>query len=426
MIVYMVLLLLVILLVSVLNNNVEGFMLDEYPALAEGIKPPEGSCINLLVGKGWVDLDDDSPGAKERRSIIADMEVARVAQNMFSNTIHPNIHSCAFGKDVIDLYYNAKGSNIIDPETCEMRGVTIDGELIYHQLEKIDSSSPIHPKGCMIDLERTDQRSFEKLTEDAYKLKMYPELKEKNEYKQAVISLSQNNLALKEQFKKYRIKDSFGKASDISDYESERIANAECRDDYTPWNSAGDWTFNFLDRHSVKCRDGEVLGKFQLETLSSPNRTRYKYRCCKVDTEPIPKKIREEVKSSSTAFNDSLQWNTIALTSQPVECASGERRDMLRGFNLESQYIDSVTSKAKYNFDCVSHKPYGLVNKQIKTKCRKVTTPVKDNSTTFNALDKHHVECKDGEGISDFVLRTDGAGLYYEYTCCRPEIVADQ
>lgn len=429
---YMLLLLILIVIVALLNSNKEHFAIYEYPALSEGITPPLNSCINLLETKGWVNLNDESPKAKERRNIVADMEVSRIPQTLFSKTIHPNVDGCTLGEDVIDLYYNAKGRNIIDPNTCEMRGITADNEYVHHQLQRVDSSSPLNPKGCMINLEGIDKASFEKLLDDAYKLKMYPELKEKKEYREALITLSQQNMNLNNRLQTLNaetINNRRRRASErlsMGDYESERISG-NCRDEYTPWNDAGGWAFNFLDRHNVQCGDGEVVSKFQLESAYFPDRTRYKYRCCKIDSYPVPRKVRENVSRMATAFDNSQMWNTMGLTSHSVQCKKqGEKQGMLKRFQLEAQYINPIQSNAKYNFDCAAHEPYGLINKDIKTTCRKVQTPPNETAPTFNYLDRHDVKCNDGEGISDFVLRNDGTRFYYEYSCCKPEIVSSE
>lgn len=430
--VYMLMLLVLLLLVALLNPNIETFTWSEYPVISEGLKPPHNSCVNLLASKGWIDMKDKSLKAQERKSIIADMEITRIPQTLFSNTIHPNIDACTFGNDVMSLYYNAKGRNIIDPNTCEMRGITADNVYVNHQLEKISSHSPLNPKGCMINFEGMDKASFEKLVDDAYKLKMYPELKEKKEYRDALIALSENNTKLKNKMSlleaennRYNSRRNREKI-DLGDLDSESITGT-CRDAYTQWDEAGGWGFNFLDRHRVKCNDGEVLSKFKLETAYYPDRTRYKYRCCKIDTSPIPRKIKESSKVISTGFENSQMWNTMGLTSHSVKCQKeGEAQSMLKGFKLESQYVDIVKSNAKYDFECTAHQPYGLINKSIKTTCRKTKTPENDLGPTFNYLDRHDVQCNDGEGISDFALRTDGSRFYYDYTCCKPEIVSNE
>lgn len=430
--VYMLLLLVLLLLVALLNQNIENFTWSEYPVLSEGIKPPNNSCIDLLANKGWLDMNDKSLKTQERKNIIADMEITRIPQTLFSQTIHPNVDACTFGNDVINLYYNAKGRNIIDPNTCEMRGKTADNQYVYHQLQKVASFSPLNPKGCMINLETTDKDSFYELVDDAYQLKMYPDLKEKKEYKQALIDLHEKNLSLKNRLSLFQANTEMydmKRGKDLlesGELDMESLTQT-CRDVYTQWDDVGGWGFNFLDRHNVKCEDSEVLSKFKLETAYQPDRTRYKYRCCKIDTEPIPRKIREVTKPMSTGFADSQMWNTMSLTNHSIQCQKEKNsQSMLKGFKLESQYTDALKSNAKYNFECTTHLPYGLINKKIETTCRKEKTPANDQAPTFNYLDRHEVACKDGEGVSDFALRTDGARFYYEYSCCKPEIVDNE
>lgn len=424
--IHILMLLLIVIVVAIFNTNTEHFAQYEYPIISDGVTPPDHSCIKLVASKGWIDLNDKSAKAKERRSIIADMEIARIPQTVFSNTIHPNVGACTFGDDVMYLYNNMNGKNAIDPSSCEMRGITADNKYVYHKLKKVNDLSPITPKGCMIDLERFDKTSFNALLDDAYNLKMYPDIKEKKDYKEALDVLTEDNKKMRTEVDVMQSHCKIrGKAAISGINDSERI-QGDCRDIYTPWNKTGGWAFNYLDRHNIQCGPGEVLSKFKLESTYHPDKARYKYRCCKIDSYPVSRKIKENVSKTSTAFQNSQNWNTMGLTSHMLQCQKdGNYQGMIKRFQLESQYANSGKSDAKYDYECVTHTPYGLINKTIKTSCRKMRTRKNEFAPTFNYLDRHEVGCNDGEGINELALRADNAGIYYDYSCCRPEIVAN-
>lgn len=53
-----------------------------------------------------------------------------------------------------------------------------------------------------------------------------------------------------------------------------------CKDKVTPWNSQGNWGTPYLDRHDIKCDDGEKLSRVKLENDWKKKKIRFAYKCC--------------------------------------------------------------------------------------------------------------------------------------------------
>jgi len=392
----------------------------EYKDLTSGKAPPNGSCVNLAAQKGWINPNDESAETKARKEILADFEIARVPQDLFSTTIYPNLEACTIHNNVIDLYYNTKGQNIIDPNTCLMRGVTADDAVVYHQMKRIHDNDPLTPKGCLIDLSTMDRASFNQLVDDAYQLKKYPELRERKEYQKQLDSLLHQNQELQ---KRYDEAANQMKMSAAKNTNETNITGRVCEDRYTNWDTSGGWAFNYLDRHNVKCNNDEVLTKFKLESAYQPDKTRYKYRCCKVES-GSKDYAAMNTSAKTTPIQDALNWNTKGLESHPIDC---HETGTLQQFVLESRYDNkngcAKPPCAKYNYTCASFEPTGQNDKKVATKCRHVKTEMNQMEPTFNYLDRHEVACNDGEAINGFALKSDGKGkMMYEYSCCKPVI----
>ena len=59
-------------------------------------------------------------------------------------------------------------------------------------------------------------------------------------------------------------------------------ASNSCRDVTTEYNDQGDGNVIYLDRHDVKCNEGEYLSKFRLDVNDDDTlgKYRYEYKCC--------------------------------------------------------------------------------------------------------------------------------------------------
>ena len=56
-----------------------------------------------------------------------------------------------------------------------------------------------------------------------------------------------------------------------------------CRDVTTNYNDQGGGNVIYLDRHDVKCNEGEYLSKFRMDVddNDTTGKYRYEYKCCK-------------------------------------------------------------------------------------------------------------------------------------------------
>ncbi len=181
-----------------------------------------------------------------------------------------------------------------------------------------------------------------------------------------------------------------------------------CRTAYTNWSDAGGkWASDFLDRHQVQCGDYEVLNSVQLETNNKKRQQRYKYQCCNV-----PPNTRTKETSRVTDWNEPDKWNTYFLDRHNLDCGM----DFLKGFQLE---VSRKPEKIHYKYAC---------NALLSTKssCRDVQTPWNTESRETRYLDRHHVKCDPGEGLSRMQLQRDYKGNFrYEYKCCVPKVLPE-
>ena len=173
-----ILVILLMVVYDILNNCREGFSSIDY-ANVTAENPPRNNCLSLLVQKKWL-----SPKDKKRANIASDMQIARAIQSQYSSYVYPNIEACVLPESVFDLYTNNRGKNVIDAETCAVKGQAASGDLIFYGLEKVGPSSEIKPNGCMFDFSKsTGKAEFLRFLDDMYKLKHYPYEKEAKEYK---------------------------------------------------------------------------------------------------------------------------------------------------------------------------------------------------------------------------------------------------
>ena len=437
--IYIILFVILLILVACMTpSSIEKFISDDYIRISSGEYPTDGSCIQLAAEKGFINTKDTDQKTKERLSILADMEIARIEQTQFDSTVRPNVNACIFTDNAMNMYSTNLGKNKLDKSTCTLTGTTVNNQQVYHQLKPLGMKTNITPNGCMLDMDAITKPELDKFLDDAYHIKNYGDLKQIRDYENAMIELSKQNDDYKarteraeeinrqyaEQYKLIRTND--------------RISH-RCDTRYTCWQDVDDsWSYNFLDRHgghpperkecNLECKDDEVLNEFALEldTMSKPNKSRYKYRCCKMDSAPVPRKLEETKFEHKAPFQNSLRWDTMALVTQPISCGTPQDKEnvnMLKGFVLEPQYINQLESNSRYKTKCSAFNVNTIPNRKVITKCRDRRTRSQPSSKTFNVLSKHAVSCSDGEGITDVQFKSDGFNSYYTYSCCKPEMI---
>lgn len=379
--------------------------------------PENNSCLKLLYEKGWLSSSDTSHASNARKDVAADMEVARVPMALNNSVIYPDVNACVLGSERARIYRGLNADN------CVMRDVTAAGNAVYHQLTPVSNSSFVTPKGCMASLD--DKAGFMQFLDSAYQMKNYDSIKAQIDSNSAIVGLTNQNVALQNQYsqavdtaKLYKqqldqLKGQMG-ATGVDRVES------TCKNRFTDWNNVGDWSYNFLDRHDVKCGPGERLTQFQLQTGRTPAQARYQYTCCALDSTPVKGKVGEKVEPRATAFKDTMNWNTISLANHNVVCPGDS---VIKGFKLDSKYNGPMTSHARLSYSCGHYNVNALPGKRIQMQCRNATSMADTSGPRFDVLDSHNIKCEDDEALKAYALKSDGANFYYEYTCCKPTLV---
>ncbi|ABC32352.1 conserved hypothetical protein [Hahella chejuensis KCTC 2396] len=165
----------------------------------------------------------------------------------------------------------------------------------------------------------------------------------------------------------------------------------------------------YLDRHFVNCSnsDNGALQGFQLERDNSGKQIRYRFKC-----DSYKEVVNKEIKS--TAINDDGDGNSIYLDRHNVDCGYNP----VISFKLTRVGSDHI----KYDYICG--------DKELLS-----SKPIYERHTSYGAdgasdsnfgsslyLDRHNVDCPDGNFISAFKLHVNGSHEYrYNYTC-RPFI----
>jgi len=139
-----------------------------------------------------------------------------------------------------------------------------------------------------------------------------------------------------------------------------------------------DFSVNFLDRHAVMCRSGEILKTFKMERDSAKKNIQYKYECVKAQTLCC--------KDHTTAHTSMKSRKTFDLQNQKVGDAS-TATTVLKGFKLWSSspqdtlWYKYTTCKLK---DMVADAKEKLLTKAYNTDSESLAKAVIE----FNDLDK--------------------------------------
>uniref|UniRef100_A0A7M5XGX1 P-type domain-containing protein n=1 Tax=Clytia hemisphaerica TaxID=252671 RepID=A0A7M5XGX1_9CNID len=174
-----------------------------------------------------------------------------------------------------------------------------------------------------------------------------------------------------------------------------------CRDLATNINDDGRGNAVYLDRHDVKCDDGEALSGFHLKR-SGGNKYQITYKCCKTPKAGTPTPV-------DNPFTDDGRGGLVYLDRQDIKC--------------ENSYLSTFKMNRKpgggqYRF---SYTCYDVPGEK---QCQALTTKMNaDGGGNGNAvyLDRHDVKCPDLHFLSRWHLKRDGKGdnVQFEYTCCK-------
>ena len=168
----------------------------------------------------------------------------------------------------------------------------------------------------------------------------------------------------------------------------------------TAFDDEGGGRSDFLTRQDINCKDNAIK-RFHLSRGDGSGKIKYVVSCSSGDLGSSTKK--------NTELNDWGGGNTQYLAKHNIDCGSDSVLTQYRLIKPEN------TDKIRYDYTCKkSNKPLT---------CRDVETPpdeVGGGSTSF--FDRHNVECKDDEVLSQFRLNIPTGNpnqIQYKYKCCK-------
>lgn len=178
----------------------------------------------------------------------------------------------------------------------------------------------------------------------------------------------------------------------------------DCYAKYTRFNTNGHGRVIYLDRHHVNCGLNQVVSSMVLRTDDSHRRYQYVYTCC-----TMPIQCHDYYKK--TSYNGDK--NALMLDKHNVECAND---DFIRAFHLGRNVEHS---RIQYRYHCCNMTG---VHKDTYVDSTPWNTEGGGDATYLN---RHHVKCKLGYGLTKFQLKRDGQGSYrYEFKCAKVSVYA--
>ena len=169
-------------------------------------------------------------------------------------------------------------------------------------------------------------------------------------------------------------------------------------------NENGEGKVYYLDRHNVDCghdHEPDGLNRFQLKTDNDNATMQYEYKCLTgLDTS-------DGGEHNTTPDVDGDPPHSVYLDRHTVDCGNKP----ITQFKL---HRNSVGDKIFYKYHCAKSPNSNT--------CRDVTTEYNEQGDgNVIYLDRHAVNCNEGEYLSKFRLDAGDTGKYrYEYKCCKP------
>ena len=155
-----------------------------------------------------------------------------------------------------------------------------------------------------------------------------------------------------------------------------------CFTRYTQFNLDGRGKFVYLDRHRVACGKNQMI-------------------CCTTSYPCYPRTFH-------TRFTYDGRGNTVYLDRQNVKCSN---QDFITYFHLNR---NSHHNKVRYTYKCCN---VPCSRKKSYNACTPWNLEGHGNAVY---LDRHHVSCRYGYGLSKFHLIRNGRGYYrYNIRCTK-------
>jgi hypothetical protein len=183
-------------------------------------------------------------------------------------------------------------------------------------------------------------------------------------------------------------------------------SGSTCTDTETQNDDMGDKSTYNLDRLDVDAGKNRIISGFKLNS-SGDNQWNYSFQSC-----GVPDKIRSYYDSGCDSESSG---SIFALTKHKVSC---DEKHAISQFQLRRE-----NGQIRYDYKCI----YSI---QISDECTSYSTAVNetrtsDSNKSGNYLDRHNVNCPLGSVLSAFqLMRSGSTSIYYDYKCCKANIVA--
>ncbi|XP_066934997.1 uncharacterized protein [Clytia hemisphaerica] len=184
------------------------------------------------------------------------------------------------------------------------------------------------------------------------------------------------------------------------------LPNEACTWAYTNWNDDGKGGAVYLDRHDVRCNNGQYIKYMKLERKKAGwfnYQIRYKYICCQNMAS-----CSSVTHSTLDTYNGGFQGNAVYFDRQTVSCG----RNALQRVKLVRH-----GNNIRYDFTCCKK-----TDSTLTTSCYASNTGFNDDGRGNAAyLDRHAISCSNNYYLTYFHLKRNSAHnkYRYDYQCCK-------
>ena len=179
------------------------------------------------------------------------------------------------------------------------------------------------------------------------------------------------------------------------------LVSHSCYRNHTEFNHHPRAEYKHLEQLHVDCGLNKVIQSFNLVRDQSHTKIRYDYTCCKI---PCPCHQRIE----ATPFTDYKNWRIASLYEQDVQCTND---DFITDFRL---IYRASQKQIGYKYKCCNTSDRNKAIYHAKTRSN-------DNGNgKVYYLDRHHISCQNGYGLTKFHLIKNSHTKYqYNFSCTK-------
>ena len=179
------------------------------------------------------------------------------------------------------------------------------------------------------------------------------------------------------------------------------LVPVRCYSRYTPFSEIGNGKLVYLDRQHLSCGVNEVVQAMMLERHNSSRYIRYNYTCCKIPYECNQQTI-------SNPLTDDGNGDTAFLDQQTVQCSNG---GFITDFRLER---NSRGNKVHYIYKCCNIVGSNKISYDAETHWND------QGNGNMIYLDRHHIYCQFGYGLTKFrLVQNERCQYQYKIKCTK-------